>query len=396
MNEGLFGFHKRDKRHLGSVIAGVDVRDPDYANLSNCPVIENASPQLKRRFPKLTFTEYTTPFYVRSIVWAGTKWVAIGHTQSSTSTDLVTWTTPVNLPAKGSGNTWAQIGWNGSQLVVVSEPYPVLGSTTTYTGYSSDVGASWSSGSTITLASNGQPTNKIAWTGSAWLFTIRTETGVFRSTDGINWSKVNAAQFGPQAFGVITNGSGTAFLTTQNADPMCAYSTDHGATWSFRRGPGMTMVYDPYISKFVMQNSYASINPGISTSSDGLTWSVSAPLASSSFVPTIEAGKLAATSSYYVHLIGSNTVIYLRSKHPDDVHMAASGPYDTSLLFKTYYQGVIHENNTTVFFPNIVENFNLAPETYNIGVLTINPEICAIPFASEGSEPASTLYIKQR
>lgn len=386
MNEGLnSGASRKSKRHVGVIETSLEEANADYIRYNQ---VTNQDVGLSRRFPLLTMVNRVTPFYVRDIIWTGSIWVAISPTHSSTSTDLINWTVPVSLPANGTVNQWAVLSWNGSMLVAVSEGrYDTMLSSDgwIYTAYSTDSGATWSSGTSFNLSSipAAFPTTRPVWTGSAWLFMTSFVTGIFRSTDGINWTRNDTSIFDTAGAAYIaplaTNGSGT--VIAQSISPILYRSTDHGLTWNRLVIAGGLLSYDSASSKFVL---ISTDGLGVSTSSDGLTWTE----ASNNYViidTTAQSSRVACSPDYMMVVMGIQLIVI--SKHPADIALK----FPTELFHYTPLSAsfqVQYGNSVFVLYPGDQAGFNNLKETYNLTVVEVNSAYHKFVNITGGTLPA--------
>lgn len=375
MNDGLLdGFARKSHRDVGKYAYGLDITDPSYRASKSFDAID-ASPDVCAAYPYFNIEERVVPnnFYVQSIVWTGSEWVAINGTQCTTSTDLISWTAPVSLPSAGTGNHWAKIGWNGSRLVIASQQRYVAGAGAgdgfIRTGYSDTHGASWSTGTAFSLSitSSGTETSPIVWTGGAFLFTNSSVGGIFRSTDGATWTRLMTST---TAFiGIATDGAGTAFAVTEAASAVLGnlYSNDHGATWAnVVRGGGGSMFYDTAESMYAVNliNYENALPSSLSYSTTGLTWT---DVSTASTVDLISADKVLTTPHYVVIIINS-LYISIFNKALNNQYVCL--PRYTAT--KTpYYRGV-YANNVMLLYPGIQADFNTPGQSFNIGILTID------------------------
>ena len=279
MNKGVYsGAGSKPVVGFGKTTYGIDYQNKDYVPvLGQKTYVANAPADLKKAFPKITLRQWFTPFIVVDIIWTGTVWAAIGKTQFSTTTDFVTWTTPVTLPAN-TGYSWCKLGYNGSQYVVIgvtknkTSPFIAVG-TNIYTAYSS-TGATWSAGTTLSgyCASSGAFVSNLIWDGTAWVASIMQRDpnqtdfgGLIRSTNGSTWATVSNYNGFDMRY---VSGNSSMLVAVMAPTYTAIKSTDHGATWSLY---GYVVQPHPF-SYTGGQWVVSRPNGKLVTSANGTTW----------------------------------------------------------------------------------------------------------------------------
>ena len=378
MNNGLHGFYRKPNES-GKALRGLGLKDTSKApkvtgSSLGSPGIGHMSSELSRRIPEVSIVDRAVPLtpYVKDLVWTGAVWAAISATQFSTSADLITWTAPVTLPNIGSANVWSSMSWNGSQFVAVSASVPDFGDGFIYTAYSS-TGASWSLGTSFNIGgvfATNLMALKPVWTGAAWLFTGIGFTGVVRSTDGINWSRLltTSLTYGDSSGNLVSNGSGIAVLSLPIVTMGAMWTNDHGVTWTMIRLSTGFMSYDPIRAKFI---AFQQGSNHMALSDDALTWSR---------CPATDTGSIASIASinnYYVYVVDVNKPIVI-SKHDDDIGFLNPNPAYinfTSSLYTAnmYYQAVAGDNKVVLITGFGTPGYSSFVPTAYVGEVIINP-----------------------
>ncbi len=162
----------------------------------------------------------STVYYQGSdMVWAGTKYVAVGTGKKmATSVDGVTWTPCSSQVAA----RLSAVAWNGTQIVAVGDSGTIISSTD---------GVSWANHSLVTVAN----LHCIVWAGTKFVVsgTNTAVDTVWTSPDGAVWTKNNPGT------SVLTKmiWSGKQIVALSPAAGRI-YSSRDGSNWSVRASGG--------------------------------------------------------------------------------------------------------------------------------------------------------------
>lgn len=171
-----------------------------------------------------------------SIVWTGTKWVAVdGGGQSATSTDGITWT---GFNGTNNGTYPAYIATNGSRIIGI--PSQLSGSL--LVAFSTD-GETWGNVLDSSFSDAGvQVYRDILWDGSKFIILVgsRTDTTIskFYSSDGITWSTLSTVGY--------VNGTNIGKTTgnlyiSRGTNPDSTEKSTNGTTWTTVTNPSFSI-----------------------------------------------------------------------------------------------------------------------------------------------------------
>jgi hypothetical protein len=411
MNKGVFaGAGARPIVGFGKLTYGIDYQNKDYAPvMGQKTYVTNAPADLKRIYPKITLKQHFTPFLVVDIIWTGSLWAAISATQFSTTTDFITWSSPVTLPAN-TGYVWRMLGYNGSQYVVIGtaigkrSPFDTLGASV-YTAYST-AGTTWTAGSTLTgfCASTGALISALLWDGTAWIASIMQHDsyqtdygGMIRSTNGSTWTTV----FSGRDVKHVSGTSSLLLATTVPGTTEIYKSTDHGVTWT-RAG------YASSAHPFCYVNStwvVSTRNGRLMSSANGTSWTGTFNLAAG------DDDNILACANSPVMSLGSYWLrafvnISARSGY-DDVPcqgenlLSVSAGLDQVPVVYDFYEvpmilnGVYAANSRAFMYTKYSadDEFMTAPF---IGEVIIDPSTMQVPLITWDLLTANNLYVKVR
>lgn len=372
---------KRVDNEFGKIVRGVDFQHPDYEPVLLTKNRVKNAPLLQRTlYPAVHLTTYPTPFVIARMLWTGSLWAAIGEGQFSTTTDLQTWTTPVVLPVNAN-STWATLGYNGSQYVIISEDVAGQLTGNIYTAYST-TGASWSAGNTLSGYTGGEYNglHNIHWDGTAYIAASQTkDVGFLRSTTGTTWAVATGTT------GLRSNGlavSSTKMISVGN-NYDAIVSTDHGATWSSVNSIARQAGNVSYVNNRFLCYSRA----GFITSTDASSWSYlrtnflirydlqDASLGDSASAPVYYKG-------YYVAIPSWSGVQYTNSI----ALFAENYPYELPAFYTfaeetfTFYR-MAANSSSLVVYPGgqpTLSNIKFG-NVAKLGVITIDPSEMEIP-----------------
>lgn len=203
------------------------------------------------------------------VAYGSNLWIATGSGPRTLvySYDGLTWVPTTTQPF---GIYAFDVAWNGSLWIAVGGGG---GPTGTNVAYSSD-GLTWTGIHVQNVSARG-----IAWSQNSWFLTGATETDsiVYSSVNGINWTPVSSTAYGPAytivskqlyPYGSVTNslsiacGSGASSL----------YISSDGTTWFPLSSPLTTAYCVSWNGFHWVAGGTGSVNP-IAYSSDGLNWS---------------------------------------------------------------------------------------------------------------------------
>jgi hypothetical protein len=308
MNVGGFpGAHSNGfSKEFGKLVRAIDYQNSDYVRLIADDIRVPAPEAYRKQFPALNYKTIPAPFGVNWILWTGSLYAAISDSHFSTSTDLVTWTTPVALPAIASTSRWVKLGYNGSQFVIASEDNSYSApSGNVYTAYST-TGASWTAGTTITGLGSGFSISPIYWDGVVWVFSGvggGNQNGIIRSTNGSTWAIVAGTE--NTTFTSLAVGPTKMIAKLADFSNGTLVSTNNGATWARSALPFFSISYDN--GKFIIATDNTVI-----TSADSITWENCFALGDVNYVTSVN--YLIDAGNYYAGVSRANNTLFLWRK----------------------------------------------------------------------------------
>lgn len=122
-----------------------------------------------------------TPMSLNDVVWAGTQFVAVGHSVTLTSPDGLTWT----VHPQPSGRSLAHVVWTGQNLIAVPGNFLA---TNSFEYYSSSDGVTWSVGELPPLVRGPGGQVNLSMAGNTVLVSTPGARFITRSEDhGVTW-----------------------------------------------------------------------------------------------------------------------------------------------------------------------------------------------------------------
>lgn len=226
------------------------------------PIMENPHPMRYSKWEPLgVVTGNANPNFSSDIIYGASKWVVVGGSVASYSSDLVDWTC-----ISPFGTTYGYtVAFNGTTFCSVRN--------NTNTAYTSTDGVNW------TIRTAALPTTsywaRIVWDGTYFLAISNSGyAGVIRSLDGVTWEVAiaNISPFGTSTIGnqaLASDGNGMVVVSS-SGNKFTAYSTDHGTTWStiFIHPYSDVMNIDYQNGKFLAAMEYQANG----YSDDGIDW----------------------------------------------------------------------------------------------------------------------------
>jgi hypothetical protein len=237
-----------------------------FAGITTAVPIANADPNSAFVFggfnyvPINVYTWTTRAFgtdVLRSVVWSGTKYVAVGLVGSDgviyTSPDGITWTS--QTANASSPSSLHGVAWSEAQFVAVGDNGTVRTSL---------------DGITWTTRNSGATLYGVVWSGTQFV-AVGSGGAIYTSTDGASWA-LQTSTTTNDLYGVTCNG---ATCVAVGVIGTILTSSDYGSSWS-TSVPGTSG--DPSLYGVAYSgNNFAVVGEGgkVLTSTNGVTWAPS-------------------------------------------------------------------------------------------------------------------------